>query len=287
MFGCLDFVIRVQFYDIIHFHISLESTVKRKYPLFLLAKLLGKKTIVQLHCGTQIDEIWNKKYNKLFRKTDVTLVLSDILKKRVLDKVGCTIPIKVLYNPCPEVTKVESYKNNIILFSGTLYKGKGYHDLILAFSCIAKNYPNWTVVFAGNGEIENGKTLAKNLGIEHQIEFAGWVSGEKKDYLFRKACIFCLPSYAEGFPMAVLDAWAYGLPVITTPVGGIPDVAIDGENMLLFNPGDIQKLSENIERLITDEPLRNKISRASIEFANGKFNINTINRQLGNIYDTL
>lgn len=178
-------------------------------------------------------------------------------------------------------------KEKIILYAGTINDRKGYADLIKAFAIIAMKYPDWKVIFAGNGEIEAGQSLSKSLGIKNHVKFAGWVSGEKKDYLFRKASIFCLPSYAEGFPMAVLDAWAYGLPVITTPVGGIPDVAIDGVNMLLFSPGDIQKLSENIERLITDETLRNKISRASIEFANGKFNINTINRQLGNIYDTL
>jgi len=182
---------------------------------------------------------------------------------------------------------MEMNVEKIILYAGTVNVRKGYADLIRAFAKIAPRFPDWEVVFAGNGEIEEGKALARSLSVGKQIVFAGWVNGEKKDNLFRKACIFCLPSYAEGFPMAVLDAWAYGLPVITTPVGGIPDVAIDGENMLLFNPGDIKKLSENIELLITDEALRNKISRASIEFAIGKFNIDTINRQLGEIYATL
>lgn len=176
---------------------------------------------------------------------------------------------------------------NIILYAGTVNKRKGYADLIRAFAKIAEAFPDWRVVFAGNGEIELGKSLAKELGIENQIEFAGWVSGEDKDALFRNTSVFCLPSYAEGFPMAVLDAWAYGLPVITTPVGGIPDVAIDGENMLLFTPGDIDKLASNLRRLISDTDLRAKISAASSEFANGKFNITTINNKLGEIYKSL
>lgn len=175
----------------------------------------------------------------------------------------------------------------IILYAGTINERKGYSDLIKAFAKIASKHPEWKVVFAGNGEIEKGEQLARQLDIANQVVFEGWVSGTPKDNLFRKASIFCLPSYAEGFPMAVLDAWAYGLPVITTPVGGIPDVAVDGENMLLFNPGDIDKLAEDIDRLITDNVLRHKICEASIEFAKDKFNVNTINKQLGKIYDSL
>lgn len=87
--------------------------------------------------------------------------------------------------------------------------------------------------------------------------------------------------------MSVLDAWAYGLPVVTTPVGGLPDVAIDGENMLLFNPGDIDALARQLEKMIVDEELRNCIALASIDFAEHKFNLNTINKQLGALYEEL
>lgn len=87
--------------------------------------------------------------------------------------------------------------------------------------------------------------------------------------------------------MAVLDAWAYGLPVITTPVGGIPDIAVDGENMLLFNAGDIDKLAENMQRLIDNNELRNKIIKESVNLANTTFNIDTINNQIGSLYQEM
>ena len=87
--------------------------------------------------------------------------------------------------------------------------------------------------------------------------------------------------------MAVLDAWAYGLPVITTPVGGVPDVAIDGENMLLFNPGDINTLAEKLDFMMSDEALRDKLSAASIKLAAEKFNLSTITEQVEEIYGTL
>lgn len=85
--------------------------------------------------------------------------------------------------------------------------------------------------------------------------------------------------------MAVLDAFAYRLPVITTPVGGIPDVAKDGENMLLFNPGDTNKLAKQLERLITDTSLYDKLTKASDHFAKDVFNIDVINKQIGDLYE--
>ena len=77
--------------------------------------------------------------------------------------------------------------------------------------------------------------LAESLGVADRVDFLGWVAGANKDRAFRQVSIFCLPSYAEGFPMAVLDAWAYALPVAATPVGGLPDIVSDGEDLMLFN----------------------------------------------------
>ena len=115
----------------------------------------------------------------------------------------------------------------------------------------------------------------------------GWVSGEAKHKAFCEAKALCLPSYAEGFPMAVLDAWAYGLPVISTPVGGVPDVAVDGENMLLFNPGDVEILAKKLEMVISDEGLREKLAAASSKLAAEKFSLKSVTEEVGEIYDHL
>ena len=287
-FAWLDFLIRIPFCDIVHVHFSLGTTARRKVPFVKVAKALGKKVIIHLHCGSQIHEIWNKDYSYLFSVADVSLLLSENLLHMVEEHTGKGRDYRVCYNPCPQISKEPVLqKKKQILFSGTLYAGKGYQDLIRAFAKIAKKYPDWNVVLAGNGEVEKGRAISKELGIANQVEFLGWVSGEQKDKVFRESMIFCLPSYAEGFPMAVLDAWAYGLPVITTPVGGIPDVAKDGENMLLFNPGDIDALAHQLDKMIIDENLRNRIALASLDFAENKFNQYTINKQLGELYEDL
>lgn len=207
------------------------------------------------------------------------------MEKYVNDTFHLGDKIQVIYNPCTTEILPEKYtKQHIILYAGTVNKRKGYADMIKAFAKIASQYPDWKIVFAGNGEIDNGKKLAKELGIESQAQFLGWINGKDKDKAFKEASIFCLPSYAEGFPMAVLDAWAYGLPVITTPVGGIPDIAKDGENLLLFQPGDCDKLAIQMERLMTDETLRNHLIEQSIILSQTTFNIDTINKEIETLY---
>jgi glycosyltransferase involved in cell wall biosynthesis len=289
--GMIDFLIRLPFYDIVHIHISQPTTVKRKALFLWFAKQANKRIIVHFHAYNVEETILgktSKKYLQFFTTSDKVIVLSSWWKQQLVDVLNVSASkINILQNPCPQVNEVRGVKENFILYAGTIDQRKGYVDLIRSFSVIAPKYPNWKLVLAGNGEVENAKSLSNELNIETQVDFVGWIFGEKKDKIFRKARIFCLPSYAEGFPMAVLDAWAYGLPVITTPVGGIPDVAVDGENMLLFNPGDVNKLAENIEILITDTDIRERISQASLAFAKGQFNITTINNELGLIYASL
>lgn len=282
----LQYVVLLPFYDIVHIHFSLQTTAKRKLPFFKLAKALGKKTVIHLHCGSQIDEIWNERYQYMFEHCDCGVLLSESLKEKIEEHIGKFDKLKVVYNPCPIITDTTKYeKQNFILFSGTLYEGKGYKDLIKAFAKIASKYPQWRVVLAGNGEEDHAKKLARELGIESHVELLGWVSGEVKRKAFSEAKALCLPSYAEGFPMAVLDAWAYGLPVVTTPVGGVPDVAINGKNMLLFNPGDVETLAKKLELIISDAGLREKMAVESTKLAKGKFCIESVTEQVAEIYE--
>lgn len=283
--GLIQFLFFLPFADLVHIHLA---AVNRKLPFVYLAKLFGKKLIVHLHFPgaetTLYDKRLSPRYGWCIRKADICIALSYTWKKMIEDcyHVG---NIRVLYNPCPEVERIPySNRDKYILFAGNVSKRKGNQDLVAAFALVASKYPDWKIKIAGNGEIEQGLKQAEELGIQNQVEYLGWISGKAKDELFKKSAIYCLPSYAEGFPMSVLDAWAYGTPVITTPVGGMPDVAKDGENMMVFEPGDINALSKKLDSLLSDEQLRNKIAEASCDFADNKFNVRTITDNLRLIY---
>lgn len=289
--GFAEYLVFLPGADIVHIHVGEAPSALRKLVFFRLAKWLRKKTIIHYHSfspDTTINGPHSELYRKLFCEADVVVVLSNYWKEAVDEKFHLGDRIKVIYNPCPTITYPQKYeKTNSVLYAGTINQRKGYADLIRAFAKVSSKHPNWKITFAGNGEVEQACALAKELGIESQVELLGWVSGESKDKAFKQASVFCLPSYAEGFPMAVLDAWAYGLPVVTTPVGGIPDVAKDGENMLLFNPGDIDTLAEKLDMMMSDEALREKFSASSAKMASEKFNLSTITEQVGELYELL
>lgn len=276
-------------YDIVHIHTSRPASVIRKLPFALYAHLWGKKVITHLHFF-ETDVVFDKKNRGLYRTicsvSEKIIVLSERAKREFSSDIIPLEKMQVIYNPITATPdNTTQYKTqNYILFAGLLTPLKGYRDLIEAFASIAPRHPEWKVILAGSGEIENARNIARQAGIESQVELPGWVSGEDKDKLFAQAGIFCLPSYAEGFPMAVLDAWAYRLAVVTTPVGGLPDVLVEQENALTYTPGDIPALAQQLERLITDTSLREKIASNAHKLARTKFDMTTISSEIERLY---
>ncbi len=288
--GYLKFLFHLPTAKILHIHLSQPVSAMRKLLFFIPAYFCRKKIIVHFHAfstETTINSSSKWIYRFIFSRAKKVIVLSNSWKEAVYKAFNIN-NIEIVYNPCATIIGSTEYaKKKNILYAGTINERKGYADMIRAFAKIAAEHKEWKIVFAGNGEIEEGKSLAKELGIEEQTLFLGWLNGEKKDKAFKEASIFCLPSYFEGFPMAVLDAWTYELPVITTPVGGITDIAKHKENMLVFTPGDTEKLAECMQMLIEDNELYNKIKAASIHFAKETFNIEVINKQIEKIYDEI
>lgn len=290
--GLIDFLVRVPFCDIVHIHTADYATEKRKRIFARLTRLFGKKLIVHLHSSGPEFSIGGKYhdlYDYSFANADKIILLSDTW----LSEANNAFPehahkMEVLYNPCPVVSpSTPGEREPYILFAGTLTHRKGYDDLIRAFAKIAEWHPGWRLKLAGNGEIDEGKALAEQLGVSDRVDFLGWISDRKKDDAFRHASVYCLPSYSEGFPMGVLDAWAYHLPVVTTPVGGIPDIADDGENLLLFNPGSIEQLSEKLDMLMHDDALYSRLCEGSARLSSDKFSVPTITLQLSELYNSI
>ena len=91
--------------------------------------------------------------------------------------------------------------------------------------------------------------------------------------VLRNADVFFLPSYNEGMPMSVLDAMGYGLPVVSTYVGGIPKIVRDGENGFCCEPGDIDGFAKELCHLLSDDTWRRKASKKSIDIIEDEYSL--------------
>ncbi len=141
---------------------------------------------------------------------------------------------------------------------------KGAFDLIKAFAALPESDRNFAeLVLAGNGDLEMAQQLIVELAVEEKITICAWLSPAQRDALLATADAFILPSYNEGLPMSMLEAMAWGLPVIVTPVGGIPEVVNHNQNGLLVQPGNQEQLVQAMQNLIRDEGLRISLGTAA------------------------
>lgn len=283
-------LIKIHHYDIIHFHTVPGKSLKIQFPIFIIAKLFHKKIILHFHSG---GNSFNRGEDKLLKycltKSNYIILLSKSIENdlhRLFPNIKT--PTITIYNPCKNVKCIPyNTREKVIIFSGILNHNKAYDILLKAFSLISNKYPDWKLVFMGNGDIEKAQNLAHELNIHKQTVFKGYIGGAEKEQTYQTASILCLCSYKEGFPMAVIEAWSYGIPVITTPAGGLPEVLQNRHNALIFDFGDYEMLAEKLDILMSDYNLREYMSHYSIQFALDNFNINHISVQLAKLYRTI
>lgn len=260
--------------SILHVHASVKTSLLRKSVFIWLARLFNCKVIFHFHATRTVFETFFAEPTLVSRyslytlkRCDAIVVLSDIWKEVVAD----VLPesrLVVIYNPVMEFGSSFRRRDTTemrVLYLAHLIERKGYRDLIEAFACVTREIRNVKLIFCGSGEEGYAIDRCRKLGIESAVEFHGWVSDFAKIEEFAKATVFCLPSYDEGLPMGILEAMSAGVPVVATPVGGIPDVLADEKNALLFPPGDIPKLEKQLFRLLTNEELRKQLSSNALD----------------------
>ena len=183
--------------------------------------------------------------------------------------------------------RVNNSEKIAILFLGLIGERKGLFDLIKVFMRLLKDGNNIVLNIGGNGDTTKLLSAIFDLGIKKNANYLGWVSEEERDRLFRNTDIFVLPSYGEGMPMSILEAMSYSVPVISTLVGGVPELIEDGETGILVNPGDLDMLYEKMSDLIHNEKYRKKLGE------NGRLKIERLHniidhiQRIENIYESL
>lgn len=142
---------------------------------------------------------------------------------------GIDLPAGQTHMPCPWADRVESGKK-VLLYLGRFHPKKGLSNLLIALDAMRKSggkaLDSWAVALAGRDQLGHEEILkrqARDLGLEKQVLFLGPQFDSRKAACYANADAFVLPSLSEGLPMVVLEAWAYGLPVLMTPQCNLPE----------------------------------------------------------------
>jgi len=299
--GLCKFFAYIVFTDIKLVHIVTASWLSfyRKAVFIFIGKVFRKKLVLEIQSGDfYLFYAWGPKFNrwiitKILDRVDTIIALSERLaigmKKKTTNN-----NIKIRFNSVDtSIFSSQIYKSkksvesNNVIFIGRLSKKKGIYDLLEAIPLVIKRKPSTMFILCGKGDIEDCKKICKEKGINDHVEFLGWIDGQNKIDVICSADVFVLPSYFEALPNAIIEAMAAGLPIISTNVGGIPDIIQDGVNGFLVQPGDIQAIADRILKLLADKALREKIGERNSMKAKSTFDVNVVIEQLCQIYHEL
>lgn len=291
-FQLLWLFIRYPSLKTLHLHMSERGSIARKAIISSISKLFGKQILLHFHGAEFLKEYqsspaWLKWFTTTFlNSSDGLLVLSKSWKQD-LANVTPNPNIHVVYNPVvmdPErtVRLSETDEPLRLLFLGRFGQRKGIYDLLKAMAQ-TKNC-NVELALHGDGELEQVQQEILALGLQEKVFRGGWIRGDEKHKALLKADVLILPSYNEGLPVAILEALAYGLAVISTPVGGIAEAVHHQTNGLLVSPGDVNGLADAIQALAENRATLNLMKQASLKLCSENFSHQNIFSQLETIY---
>ncbi len=276
-------------YDIVHFHtVPDRICLIIQMPVLLLALLGRKRIVMHIHMGNQLE---GHTHNELFiwclNHADCVVLLA----KKWQDLFEVLFPTvrartAVVYNACAPTPAVDyGVKEKSIIFAAHLDENKRADLLLQAWRNLKKDFPGWHVTIMGNGDVERYGLMAHEMGLDDSVTFTGYITGREKEDIWDKASIYCMCSRHEGFPMVVLEAWARGIAVVTTPVGGLPDVIEEGRNCLTFPFGDAGALERQLRRLMESPGLRREMAEYSKVFGEKTFSPEKVNESIERLYD--
>lgn len=245
--------------SVFHLHMSYRGSFWRKYIYYRIASFFNKRVIIHLH-GSEFKCFYEgqkpsvqRRVVELIHGADPFVVLSESWYQYIKKIAGkdCrnirVIPNFAVVAPIPD----RKNQTNHILFLGALIERKGIFDLLESLTTL----PDVTLHVGGTGDNQRFKKMVNDLNLQRHIIYHGWVNAEQKAELFAQCQLLILPSYNEGLPVVILEAMASGLPVISTPVGGIPEVILPGETGFLVEPGNKLAISTMITRVLADPKL--------------------------------
>lgn len=266
---------------LMHLPVTSRLAFWKAAAYILIGRAMGIKVVAHLH-GGMFDRYFRGSSKPVQRligwalsQADVVIALSKRWQRFLIEEVRQDLNVEVVRNTVDPVFAEASKQDrdgcdrcsNEVLFVGGLGQRKGVFDILQAVPIVHAVHPDVVFIFAGGeaarGDRDEIDRCCDEARLDGAVHFLGPVTGPAKLQLFQRAALFILPSHGENLPYALLEALAVGLPVVTTPVGAIPEIIEDGNNGFLIQPGDYAALARCIIQLLEDEPLRQRMGLAN------------------------
>lgn len=291
-------------WEVVHVNPSLcPNCLVRDAVSLALSRVKGRKTIVFFRgwdekTERRIGGRWGVFFRRAFGKTDGAIVLSAKFAGR-LRAWGYTGPIFVettavdetLLAAAPPTDLGEAAEERTlrILFLARIERDKGIFEAIDAFARLSESWAGKVeLVVAGDGSDKAGaEEYVRNRGVAG-VRFLGYVSGAEKAAAYRTADLYLFPSrHGEGMPNSVLEAMAFGLPVISTPVGGLPDFFENEKMGYLIESTEPDAWAHSIGGLLANKELRENMGRYGAAFARENFFASAVANRLEGIWSSV
>lgn len=282
-------------FDIIHIHSPLVPVVKTDKPKIVTEHGTAKGFIDNLE-AIDMFSIMQKMFSFHFTAIDRAVISNSNYVTAV--SAACSNEISRFYNIQNSVDVVgngvdtdffcpgqNDAKSIDVLFVGSLITKKGLTNLIEAAGILKSRYPKIRIVLAGKGPLKATIIkLVKELQLPENVILFGYADRDALRKLYRCSRINVLPSNHEGLPTTILEAMACGIPVVSTPVGGIPEVVKHGETGLLVNPKQPLELANAISLLMDNREKRRQIARNALAMVKSRYEWGAICTKFESIY---
>lgn len=243
---------------IYHLHTSVGGSFWRKALIQQACRWSRTPVVVHIH-GSSFDTYaesgsrFRRRCARAFlRHADRVVVLSSSWARWVEEFAGVSdaavIPNPVHLSDCQSTRPAPP----VVVFAGRLGARKGIPELLEAIAILHGQQLPSRWVLMGDGDVEAARSWVSSRSLDEAVTVTGWMDQDGVHQWLEQASIFCLPSHAEGLPLALLEAMACAVVPVITPVGGMPELIRDGVEGVVVEVGDVPQLANKLGELIRD-----------------------------------
>ena len=295
------FVLLTLFNDVylVHIHSSIKGSLLRKSVFALTCQILRMKYVIHVHSGNFLNY-----YASLLQPIQAivrlimggaicVICLSENARQQFISsKLTTAEKCRIVYNgiidPLGEYPEQRPQSLQLVItFLGKLSESKGLLTLLQALAALPPSDMRYTLCVGGAGDVSAFDGWVEGHGLTDRVVFKGWVAGEIKARLLADTHIFVLPSRSEGFPVAVVEAMAFGAAIVSTQIPGVIDAIRTGQDGLLVCPGDTDGLRDALWQLLNDSALRERLGASARQRFLDLFTMQQTALHLASVYDSV